>query len=104
MCSVGAAVWNNDGDTVFLLDPNGNAHTTHNYAGVTTTSTTPSPPTSELGFVGGGADCDSSYPDVCIPAYPPDLNCGDIPHRRFAVLQPDPHGFDRDNDGVGCES
>jgi len=21
-------------------------------------------------------DCDSSYPDACIPAYPPDLNCG----------------------------
>ena len=23
-------------------------------------------------------DCDSSYPDVCIPSYPPDLNCDDI--------------------------
>ena len=35
---------------------------------------------------------------------PPDLDCGEIPHRRFNVLAPDPHGFDRDKDGVGCES
>jgi hypothetical protein len=50
-------------------------------------------------------NCDrQSYPDVCIPTYPPDLDCGDIPHRRFTVRPPDPHGFDSDNDGVGCES
>jgi micrococcal nuclease len=49
-------------------------------------------------------DCDSSYPDECIPAYPPDLNCGDISDKRFQVLYPDPHGFDRDGDGIGCES
>jgi len=47
--------------------------------------------------------CDPSYPDVCIPPQPPDLNCGDISERRFRVLEPDPHGFDGDNDGVGCE-
>lgn len=46
--------------------------------------------------------CDSHYPDFCIAAYPPDLNCGDISHNAFTVLQPDPHGFDRDKDGVGC--
>ncbi len=50
------------------------------------------------------ANCDPSYPDVCIPPYPPDLDCGDIPYRRFRVLPPDPHGFDRDHDGIGCES
>lgn len=50
------------------------------------------------------SNCDPSYPDVCIPPYPPDLNCGDIPFRRFRVIGPDPHGFDRDRDGVGCES
>jgi hypothetical protein len=44
-----------------------------------------------------------SYPEVCIPPYPPDLNCGDISDRRFAVLPPDPHGFDWNNDGIGCE-
>ncbi|MDQ4075204.1 MAG: thermonuclease family protein [Chloroflexota bacterium] len=50
-------------------------------------------------------DCDPSYPDVCIPSPPPDLDCGDIPYRRFRVLPPDPHSFDRrDNDGLGCEN
>ncbi len=48
--------------------------------------------------------CDSSYPDVCIPTYPPDLDCGEIRYANFKVLQPDPHGFDGDNDGIGCES
>jgi micrococcal nuclease len=41
---------------------------------------------------------------VCIPPAPPDLDCGEISFRRFQVLPPDPHGFDGDNDGVGCES
>jgi micrococcal nuclease len=52
-------------------------------------------------------DCDPSYPDVCIPPYSQvgDLDCGDIEHRDFRVLPPDPHGFDgRDDDGLGCES
>ena len=48
-------------------------------------------------------DCDSSYPDVCIPSYPPDLNCDDISKKNFEVLSPDPHGFDREGDGLGCE-
>lgn len=48
--------------------------------------------------------CDPSYPDVCIPPPPPDLNCADIPYRRFRVLLSDPHQFDTDHDGVGCES
>ena len=49
------------------------------------------------------ANCDASYPTVCIPPAPPDLNCGDIPYRRFVVLPPDPHKFDGDKDGIGCE-
>ncbi len=48
--------------------------------------------------------CDSSYPDVCIPVYPPDLDCGEISFKNFRVLQPDPHRFDGDKDGIGCES
>jgi micrococcal nuclease len=48
--------------------------------------------------------CDPSYPDVCISPYPPDLNCGDIGYSNFRVIGSDPHGFDRDNDGIGCES
>ncbi|TMB56365.1 MAG: thermonuclease family protein [Chloroflexi bacterium] len=48
--------------------------------------------------------CDPSYPTVCIPPPPPDLDCADIPYRRFEVLPPDPHRFDGDGDGIGCES
>ncbi|MGB3496500.1 MAG: hypothetical protein WBA57_27480 [Elainellaceae cyanobacterium] len=50
------------------------------------------------------SNCDPSYPDFCIPPAPPDLNCADIEEKDFTVLQPDPHRFDRDKDGVGCES
>jgi hypothetical protein len=53
----------------------------------------------------GTSACDPAYPGVCIPPAPPDLDCGDIPFRRFQVLPPDPHNFDgNDNDGLGCES
>jgi len=49
-----------------------------------------------------------SYPDECIPPPPPDLDCGDIPYRNFRVLwnvaDPDPHHFDGDHDGIGCET
>jgi micrococcal nuclease len=50
--------------------------------------------------------CDPSYPTVCIPpvGVQGDLDCGDISYRRFQVLPPDPHNFDGDFDGVGCES
>jgi hypothetical protein len=49
--------------------------------------------------------CDPSYPTVCIPPHPPDLNCRDVePYKNFQVLPPDPHEFDGNKDGVGCES
>jgi micrococcal nuclease len=32
-CSVGSAIWNNDGDTVFLIDPSGNTHYYWSYTG-----------------------------------------------------------------------
>ena len=53
--------------------------------------------------------CDPSYPTgengqkICISPGPPDLDCKDIPYRRFKVLSPDPHRFDGDKDGIGCE-
>jgi hypothetical protein len=50
------------------------------------------------------SNCDSSYPDFCIPPPPPNLNCPDISQKRFTVTGSDVHGFDRDNDGIGCES
>jgi micrococcal nuclease len=53
--------------------------------------------------VGFLANCDPSYPDRCIPPPPPDLDCRDIGH-RIRVLPPDPHHFDGDGDGIGCES
>jgi micrococcal nuclease len=49
-------------------------------------------------------NCDPSYPDFCIPSPPPDLDCVDISQKRFTVLQSDPHRFDGDKDGIGCES
>ena len=51
--------------------------------------------------------CHPSYPDFCIPPPPPDLNCTSpliTGRKNFTVLQPDPHRFDADRDGVGCES
>ena len=60
------------------------------------------------GSVLGGGNCHPSYPEVCIPPPPPDLDCSDILYRNFAVRwdvpDPDPHGFDRDRDGTGCEN
>lgn len=47
--------------------------------------------------------CDPSYPTVCIPPPPPDLDCKDVSYKNFKVLSPDPHEFDRDGDGIGCE-
>ena len=39
---------------------------------------------------------------------PPDLDCGDISFRNFSVRHdvpnPDPHRFDGNKDGVGCET
>src|SRR5680860_1198180 len=48
--------------------------------------------------------CHQSYPDFCVAPPPPDLNCGDIADTNFTVLPPDPHDFDGNQDGVGCES
>jgi hypothetical protein len=50
------------------------------------------------------AGCSAAYPTVCIPPPPPGLDCPDVlPRKRFKALAPDPHRFDADKDGVGCE-
>ncbi len=49
-------------------------------------------------------NCDPSYPGVCIDPYPPDLDCGEISYKNFRVSGSDPHGFDGDKNGIGCES
>lgn len=48
-------------------------------------------------------NCHPGYEGVCIPPPPPDLNCDDIEFRNFKIVGTDPHGFDGDNDGIGCE-
>jgi hypothetical protein len=48
--------------------------------------------------------CDPYYPTVCIPPPPPDLDCDDISFRNFSVIEGEPHNFDTDHDGIGCES
>ena len=63
---------------------------------------TPTPPIAKQDS--SNLACDPSYPDVCIPPHPPDLDCGEIPYRRFTVLPPDHHRFDGDKNGIGCES
>lgn len=59
--------------------------------------------TAEAETGGDGDRCHAAYPGVCIPPPPPDLDCGDLDVRRFRVLPPDPHRFDGDGDGLGCE-
>ena len=62
------------------------------------------PPAPPPGPPPPSGNCHPSYLDVCIPPPPPDLDCPDIPYRRFRVVGSDPHGFDGDGDGIGCES
>lgn len=50
------------------------------------------------------ANCDPSYPTICLRSGAPDLDCRDIGWANFRVVGKDPHRFDRDGDGVGCEA
>jgi micrococcal nuclease len=67
---------------------------------------TPTPP-GILPLVPQG-NCEPSYPDFCLAIGTADLDCADVEWRRFTVLwnvaNPDPHRFDGNSDGVGCES
>ena len=111
----------------------GNATCTATFAGGTQVTLTASPSGANQRFLGWSGDCTGtattctltlnanrsvtatfgnchpSYPTVCIPPPPPDLDCDDIPqYRNFTVLHsvpdPDPHRFDGNQDGVGCET
>jgi len=64
----------------------------------------PSPPRPAPAPQPSQPSCDPSYPGVCIPPAPPDLDCGDVPYSDFAVIGSDPHGFDGNDNGAGCES
>jgi micrococcal nuclease len=68
---------------------------------------TPAPPAPP---VPPASNCEASYPGVCIPIGSADLDCRDMYAQgisRFVVLwnvpNPDPHRFDGDGDGIGCE-
>ena len=55
----------------------------------------------------GETVCDPAYPDFCIPPRPPNLDCGSrliAGRTNFRVLPPDPHHFDADRDGRGCDA
>lgn len=65
---------------------------------------TPIPPPTATPAQAQTQSCDPSYPTLCIPPNSPDLDCPDISARRFPVRPPDPHRFDGDHDGIGCES
>ena len=59
--------------------------------------------------VGETLECDPSYPDVCLPPPPPDLNCDDIGEPINVIHDEeidatDPHKLDPDRDGRGCGS
>ena len=50
-----------------------------------------------------GSNCDPNYSGGCVPLVSYDLDCPDISF-SVKVIGSDPHGFDRDRDGIGCES
>lgn len=92
-------VW---GPTCGVLLPPTTTTTSTDTTSTSTTTTTSSTTTTTA------SNCAPSYPDVCIPPPPPDLDCGQIQYRNFRVIynvpSPDPHRFDGDRDGIGCES
>lgn len=51
------------------------------------------------------SSCEPAYPDVCITGNPR-LYCKELKELgifHFRVLPPDPLGYDKDHDGIGCE-
>lgn len=62
----------------------------------------PTPPPAPTPQPTPTGNCDPNY-TPCVPLVSYDLNCPDIGF-RVTVIGSDPHRFDRDNDGYGCES
>jgi hypothetical protein len=75
-----------------------------------TATAAPAPPPPTPSEPPRGA-CDPSYPDVCIPPPPPDVDCRDVPYADIRVVGSDPHRLDgpydgsipNEPDGIGCE-
>jgi hypothetical protein len=89
--------------------PNGiELHPVVGFSGETCHGSPAPPPPPPAGPPPPSGSCAASYPDFCIKPPPPDLNCADISATNFRVRwdvpDPDPHHFDGNRDGVGCES
>jgi len=99
------SIFNETGSTDVLVDVLGWFPTSSSFTGLTPArlldSRRPLPPSATT--PPPASRCSPAYPTVCIPPPPPDLDCGDITHRRFTVRSPDPHDFDADKNGIGCE-
>lgn len=85
------------------LEPSPTPTSTPTVAPATEAPTATSSPTT-AGPTQQPPGCDHSYPAICVPYPPPDLDCGDIAYTNFQVVAPDDHHFDTDHDGIGCES
>src|SRR3990170_2561962 len=48
------------------------------------------------------SNCDPNYSGECVPKSSRDLDCADV-GKNIKVTGSDPHGLDRDGDGIGCE-
>jgi hypothetical protein len=96
-------VWK-DADTDRVRDRGAFRHTVSLAGDCGAEEPTPSPTPTPTPSPSPTPQCDSSYPTVCIPPPPPDLDCSQIAYTNFAVAGTDPHGFDGDNDGIGCET
>lgn len=59
------------------------------------------PPPEPQPLVAPGGNCAAGY-SPCVPSYPPDVDCADV-NGPVRVTGSDPHGLDRDRDGVACE-
>jgi hypothetical protein len=84
------------GRDIHLLDPNGNGMACENLPDAL-------PGASAVVLPVAGTNCDPNYTGACVPIVTTDLNCSDIPVRNFRSVGLDPHGFDRDGDGIACE-
>jgi hypothetical protein len=73
----------------------------------TSTPTTPTPmyTLTAITLALTKSSCQLAYPDFCVS---PNVRLGCSTHaefgrRNFTVLAPDPYGYDKDGDGIGCE-
>jgi micrococcal nuclease len=96
-------ITDDEGDTNELAGPQTTVNTPDSQTEPPPVAPEPMPEQVTITEPASAFGCDPSYPEVCIAPSPPDLDCGDVPYGGFTVYAPDPHRFDGDYDGVGCE-